>query len=138
MYSSHGKLHNAKFKRNSIFKNPWNNEAGNLQNRGLDGQEARSVVQEFQDIGEELDGATKGEHKLVLTSQLGRAGATAQNESETEDGSVDMGTRIIVREAHCGLAEPKPLRLLEMKRMLILCRERGPAGSPTKREGGGG
>jgi hypothetical protein len=39
--------------------------------------------------------------------------------------SIDM----VVKEAQCGLREPKPMRLVEMKRMMLLCREK--AGFPS-------
>ncbi|KAG9234321.1 hypothetical protein BJ875DRAFT_461833 [Amylocarpus encephaloides] len=35
-------------------------------------------------------------------------------------GSLEM----VIKEAGCGLREPKPMRLVEMKRMLLLCREK--------------
>ena len=31
---------------------------------------------------------------------------------------------MVVKEAECGLRQPKPLRVVEMKRMMMLCRER--------------
>ena len=111
--------------RKSIFENPWNEEVGNeLQKRGLDGQEVQAIVNEFQDIGNESDiDPSRAKWKMVVAPRMGRGGLTAQKDG-SDDESGDMDMRIIVREAQCGLEEPKPLRLLEMKRMILLCRER--------------
>jgi hypothetical protein len=123
--------------RKSIFENPWNEEVGKeLQKRGLDGQEMQAVVNEFQDVCREIHNEpSRGKWRMVVAPRLGRGGLTAQKDRSTEE-SGDMDMRIIVREAHCGLEEPKPLRLLEMKRMILLCRER-PVGIPVYKDRGG-
>jgi hypothetical protein len=110
--------------RRSIFENPWDEEVGQeLQKRGLDGREIQAVVNEFQDIGRETDNPSKGKWKMVVAPRLGWGRPVAQRKRSTDE-SGDMDMRIIVREAQCGLEEPKPLRLLEMKRMILLCREK--------------
>lgn len=123
--------------RKSIFENPWNEEVGKeLQKRGLDGQEVQAVVNEFQDVCREIHNEpSRGKWRMVVAPRLGRGGLTAQKDRSTEE-SGDMDMRIIVREAQCGLEEPKPLRLLEMKRMILLCRER-PVGIPVYKDRGG-
>jgi hypothetical protein len=111
--------------RRSIYENQWNEEVEKeLEKRGLDGQEVQAVMNEFQDIGGGVgDNTTKGTWKMVVASRLGRGGFATQDNGGTDDAFVDVNMQIIVREAQCGLAEPKPLRLLEMKRMILLCRE---------------
>jgi hypothetical protein len=39
---------------------------------------------------------------------------------ERTSASLDM----VIKEAECGLREPKPMRLVEMKRMMLLCRDK--------------
>lgn len=62
---------------------------------------------------------------VAVAPRLGR-GLAAQKDGEVDDGSLDMDARIIMREARCSLEEPKPLRFLEMKKMMLLCREKVP------------
>jgi hypothetical protein len=38
--------------------------------------------------------------------------------------SADGAEEMIVKEVECGLKQPKPVRVAEMKRMVLLCRER--------------
>ena len=132
-YSSHKSLDNSISFRKSMFGSPWNDEVGKeLKKRGLDRQEVQAVVDEFQDIGEELGDSNKEKWKMVVAPRLGKGGlATTQHNRGTGEGYRDMDMRIIVREAQCGLAEPKPLRLLEMKRIILLCRERVSVVGPT-------
>lgn len=123
--------------RRSIFENPWSEVVGKeLVSRGLNGDEIQAVVNEFQDIRRENgNDPTKGKWKMVVAPRLGRGSFGAQSYGETdESGEMDM--RIIVREAQCGLAEPKPLRLLEMKRMILLCRERVSVGGSVSKDRG--
>ncbi|KAJ8062439.1 hypothetical protein OCU04_008977 [Sclerotinia nivalis] len=40
------------------------------------------------------------------------------------DGSLNRDLKMVVKEAECGLKEPKPLRAVEMKRMVEICRDR--------------
>lgn len=45
--------------------------------------------------------------------------------SLSSSSGTDMsGEVMVVKEADCGLREPKPLRITEMKRMMLLCRGR--------------
>ena len=111
--------------RRSIYKNPWNDEVGReLHIGGFDGPEVQAVMDEIQDIGGELenDDAVKGQWKMVVAPRLDNGGLTGQSDIDIH-GSRNIDMRIIVREAQCGLAEPKPLRLREMKMMILLCRE---------------
>jgi hypothetical protein len=111
----------------STYENPWSEKVGReLEKGGLNGQEVQAVMDEFQDIGghPKHSEETGGAWKIVLASRLGKAARADQMDGETDESSGDVDMRIIVREAQCGLAEPKPLRLLEMKRMILLCRDR--------------
>ncbi|EDN94436.1 predicted protein [Sclerotinia sclerotiorum 1980 UF-70] len=49
-----------------------------------------------------------------------------RNESlkRKNDGSLNRDLEMVVKEAECGLKEPKPLRAVEMKRMVEICRDR--------------
>ncbi|KAF4627238.1 hypothetical protein G7Y89_g10916 [Cudoniella acicularis] len=41
---------------------------------------------------------------------------------------------MVIKEVQCGLAEPKPMRLTEMKRMMLLCREKAGKGCDREKE----
>jgi hypothetical protein len=136
-YCSSKIINNSTTLRKSIFENPWTDDVGKeLEKRGLDGHEIQAVVDEFQNVGDGIRDSDKGKWKMIVAPRLGRAGLVAQNDAETDEGSGDMDMRIIVREAQCVLEEPKPLRMLEMKRMILLCREKVSVGGPTCRDRG--
>ncbi|PQE21059.1 hypothetical protein CJF32_00005527 [Rutstroemia sp. NJR-2017a WRK4] len=74
------------------------------------------------------------EDKVEMGGQGWDWGVVYTGFGKREDGGVDakedenvegdgMG-EMVVKEAECGLAEPKPLRAMEMKRMRLLCREK--------------
>lgn len=45
---------------------------------------------------------------------------------------------MVVKEAECGLKQPKPMRLVEMKRMMLLCREKAGFGADREKMRVGG
>jgi hypothetical protein len=105
---------------------------------GLSTQEVQNIIDESQDT-EALLPKTKKRGTLV-----GRW-ATFQEvpQSNTTDGTMsEKGgspcaegvTVMIVKEAECCLKQPKPVRVTEMKRMMLLCRER--VGSIIEKEKG--
>jgi hypothetical protein len=42
---------------------------------------------------------------------------------------------MVIKEAECGLKQPKPLRVVEMKRMMALCRRDRVGGMMDKEKG---
>ncbi len=48
---------------------------------------------------------------------------TASMKGSSPTGMEDLSP-LVVKEVECGLKHPKPLRVAEMKRMMLLCRER--------------
>ncbi|KAF7918193.1 uncharacterized protein EAE98_009805 [Botrytis deweyae] len=59
--------------------------------------------------------------------KMGRGGE-GRDESEKRD-------IMVVKEAECGLSEPKPLRAVEMKRMVEICRDRERVGERERSRG---
>ncbi|EPE29445.1 hypothetical protein GLAREA_00605 [Glarea lozoyensis ATCC 20868] len=49
---------------------------------------------------------------------------TARDDMPILQASTNVSLDMVVKEAQCGLREPKPMRLVEMKRMMLLCREK--------------
>ncbi|PQE11065.1 hypothetical protein CJF31_00000813 [Rutstroemia sp. NJR-2017a BVV2] len=60
----------------------------------------------------------------VVYTGLGEAEDGGVGGKEDENVERDGMEEMVVKEAECGLAEPKPLRAMEMKRMRLLCREK--------------
>jgi hypothetical protein len=49
---------------------------------------------------------------------------TARDDTQILLESTSASLEMVVKEAQCGLREPKPMRLVEMKRMMLLCRDK--------------
>ncbi|PQE25658.1 hypothetical protein CJF30_00000371 [Rutstroemia sp. NJR-2017a BBW] len=81
---------------------------------------------DFEGEGEEDEEEMRGQgwDWGVVYTGFGKAedGGVGAKEDENVEGD-GMG-EMVVKEAECGLAEPKPLRAMEMKRMRLLCREK--------------
>jgi hypothetical protein len=97
--------------------------------RGMSNQEVKDIINEFQDNKLLLPRTVK-RNTTSGTWKTFAAGAP----SHTTDGTMsERGagspcaegvTVMIVKEAECGLKQPRPVRVTEMKRMMLLCRER--------------
>ena len=111
----------------NIYKSRRKSDNGeHHENQGLNMEEVLAVVDEFQDKegGPDDDDAAKGLLKLVAAPAWNRGLLGAEYGAELDELSIELAMRIVVRGADCVLAEPKPLRLLELKRMVLLCRQR--------------
>ncbi|TGO37133.1 hypothetical protein BHYA_0105g00250 [Botrytis hyacinthi] len=82
-----------------------------------------------------IDGLRGGKGISVRVRVRGREtggkmgkGGDGRDESEKRD-------IMVVKEAECGLSEPKPLRAVEMKRMVEICRDRERVGEREKSRG---
>jgi hypothetical protein len=100
---------------------------------GLTGLEIQDVVDEFQDTQ-----SSKSWKSRRLAAAAQEPLAIGQDGAHSEKGlgspnSLEV-SEMIVKEAECGLKQPKPLRVVEMKRMMALCRDR--FGSIRHREKG--
>jgi hypothetical protein len=97
--------------------------------RALTGKEVQSIVDEFQDGA--VDGKI-GKSKTivgrwnVVPQRLARSSVTrVTDENERRVSSFEGSeSEMVVKEARCGLKQPKPMRATEMKRMVMLCREK--------------
>ena len=103
--------------------------------RGLSMKDINSIINKFQNIETDAklgrgDGFTSRGKTLVGSSY-----ASSRTLLEMREGRVDglsgEAKEMIVREAECGLKEPKPLRLTETRRIIWLCR--GHLGTPQLR-----
>lgn len=99
-----------------------------VEERGLDDQEVKDIMNNFQDNELLLPKTVKrnafsGTWKTFAGAPLSVTDGTM---SEKGIGSLigEGVTVMIVKEAECGLKQPKPIRVTEMKRMMLLCRER--------------
>lgn len=97
--------------------------------RGLRSQEVQGIIDEFQDT--EVLLPTTGKRGTLVGrwtkfQEVLPSNTTDGTMSEKGIGSpCEEGiTLMIVKEAECGLKQPKPVRVMEMKRMMLLCRER--------------
>jgi len=102
--------------------------------RGLTSSEIQEAVNGFQDTQ-----SPKGWKARRLNAGAQEPLAIGQDGAHSEKGlgspnSLEV-SEMIVKEAECGLKQPKPLRVVEMKRMMALCRDR--FGSIGHREKGG-
>ncbi|KAF7874075.1 hypothetical protein EAF04_002747 [Stromatinia cepivora] len=80
---------------------------------------------------DELVGWGRGEEKGEGRGEEkgeGRGEGKGERKNESlrrgKDGSSNRDLKMVVKEAECGLKEPKPLRAVEMKRMMEICRDR--------------
>jgi hypothetical protein len=108
--------------RKSQFEHLSGRADGNMQRKALS-------VKEVEDIINELRGRDGG-------SMIGRGHAAKGNKSQLSmvstgtgmsarlDGASLSARNMIVKEAKCGLRQPRPVRLDEVRRMVSLCRSK--------------
>jgi hypothetical protein len=98
-----------------------------LLGNGMSGKEIHDIVDEFQHKSSLRLG--RRTNPLVGSQNLGQDGA----HSDRRLSPISLGVReMVVKEAKCGLKHPKPLRLVEITRMMEMCREK--AGSIKYKE----
>ena len=103
-------------------------ETNIFKERGISGKEAKALVEQIQDMSPPAKGENKVGKKAIIGRLDGGSSGTLTPESthETSTGLYDNGSKeMIVKEVECGIKQPKPLRLVEMKRMMLLCSGKG-------------
>ncbi|KAF7887612.1 hypothetical protein EAF00_009906 [Botryotinia globosa] len=82
-----------------------------------------------------IDGLRGGKGISVSVRVRGmEAGGNMGREEDKRDES-EKRDIMVVKEAECGLSEPKPLRAVEMKRMVEICRDRERIGDMERSRG---
>lgn len=124
----------------SIFEPPmWKSKEGSDTPKQaiINVKDVQEVVDEFQDKNRDtVTKRTLNSYKWQpivphskVTSTDGAMSIGCVNSPEQEEVEV-----LIIKEVECGLKHPKPLRVVEMKRMMMICRERvGAFGDKEKR-----
>lgn len=112
--------------RKSFYElSSWKKYESQEEKRGLSGKDIQSIVNELTDGA---DDGKIGKRKTIVgrwNAIPQRKAAKTLDENMMTFGSV-VGSEVdmVVKEAQCGLKEPKPRRAAEMERMMLLCRER--------------
>jgi hypothetical protein len=119
---------------NNHFRNAWSNwneittlDRGEIKNLVHD---AQAVNMEGKSSGKSVS-SRKRLNAIIVSRPVSTADHIAQGASENER---NLEILPVIREVQCGLKEPKPLRLLELERMIMLCRGRN--GDFYKERGG--
>ncbi|KAM3149650.1 hypothetical protein ABEW05_010068 [Botrytis cinerea] len=82
-----------------------------------------------------IEGLRGGKGISVSIKVRGKeAGGKVGRREDGRDQSESRGI-MVVKEAECGLSEPKPLRAVEMKRMVEICRDRERVGERERSRG---
>ena len=108
----------------SLFESRKSDEDGG---RGLSNQEVKDIIHEFEDTEALLPKTGK---RGTLVGRWTFSGVPLSNTTDgtvSEKGGSPCGegvTVMIVKEVECGLKQPRPVRVTEMKRMMLLCRDR--------------
>jgi hypothetical protein len=94
--------------------------------QGLSTTEIKNIVKELQELQEMEIGGKMGKRYTLAAGKwkISKAPDPTLNQRPIEmmmDGAEDA-TDMIVREAECGLKEPKPLRLTETRSIIWMCR----------------
>jgi len=95
--------------------------------RGLSNQEVKDIIDDFNDTEALLPKTGKRGTLIGRWTFPGVAPSNTTDGTVSEKGGSPCGegvTVMIVKEVECGLKQPKPVRITEMKRMMLLCRDR--------------
>jgi hypothetical protein len=125
--------------RKTLFDRPLLGQAsGGISTneaRELTELEVKEFVDEFHDthiIGNPGKSNTAiGRWNTVIPPELMAGGLRPVKEN---GAGADANQEMVVKEAQCGLKEPKPLRIVEMRRLMLICRERAGANAEKKKE----
>jgi hypothetical protein len=94
-----------------------------------------TIQETVEDIGQDLFNTRRSKRKTQqeklynlpqdATSDFSNTSyLTARDDTPLLQANTSVSLDMVVKEAQCGLREPKPMRLVEMKRMMLLCREK--------------
>lgn len=106
-----------------------------LFEKGLNTEDVSNIINEFREI-EIVEKLTKrdgivGRRKTLKGPSLTSSRRLIELKDGKMDGASGDAKGMIVREAECGLKEPMPLRLAEVRRIIFMCREQ--LGTPQLR-----
>lgn len=114
----------------SLFEHPSRRSEDEEQARhGLDRKKVQNIVDEVQDahksvkIGKRM-GTLVGRWNAIPPPQEANGCDGALSEKGVGSPSASEVREMVVKEAECGLKEPKPVRVAEVKRMMLICKER--------------
>lgn len=100
------------------------------QGRGLSGREVQAIVDKAHDGNKSVKIRKRGS-TLVGRWNAMPAAPIIRNACDGAFSEPGIGSpsaaevrEMVVKEAECGLKEPKPVRVVEVKRMLLICKER--------------
>jgi len=108
----------------SLFESRKSDEDGG---RELSSQEVEEIINDFQDTEALLPKTGKRGTLIGTWTFPGVSPLDTTDGTMSEKGGSPCGeglTVMIVKEVECGLKQPKPVRVTEMKRMILLCRDR--------------
>ena len=108
----------------SLFESRKSDDDGG---RGLSNKEVKDIINEFHDMGALLPKTGKRGTLIGRWTFPGIPPSNTTDGTVSERGGSPCGegvTVMIVKEVDCGLKQPKPVRVTEMKRMMLLCRDR--------------
>jgi hypothetical protein len=108
--------------------------------KGVSGRGVKKFVEEIE--VEKLSAGTKVGKRGTMgggRSMMPKVPAASSGDGTMSDaiGSTGMEAErmMVIKEAECGLKQPKPLRVVEMKRMMALCRRDRVGGMMDKEKG---
>jgi hypothetical protein len=108
----------------SLFESRKSDEDGG---RELSSQEMKEIMNDFHDTEALLPKTGKRGTLIGRWTFSGIPPPDTTDGTRSEKGGSPCGegvTVMIVKEVDCGLKQPKPVRVTEMKRMILLCRDR--------------
>ncbi|KAF7947247.1 uncharacterized protein EAE97_004496 [Botrytis byssoidea] len=82
-----------------------------------------------------IDGLRGGKGISVSVRVRGMEAGGKMGRGEDKSDECEKRDIMVVKEAECGLSEPKPLRAVEMKRMAEICRDRERVGDMERSRG---
>lgn len=135
--------------RKSFFEIPgWKNASKSRipEKVELNAKDIEAIVEEVNDgaVGGKPGKRKNLAGKWNAFSHESNSTHTSKNSKENDETKALLTRtseeleRMVVKEAECGLKEPKPMRLVEMKRMMLLCREKAGFGADREKVKVGG
>lgn len=98
--------------------------------RSLDGDQLKEIFDEFQDtskparLGKRTNTFAKRWNAVPLTRLANGCDGALSEKGIGSPSAAGEVREMVVKEAECGLKEPKPVRVVEVKRMMLICKER--------------
>jgi hypothetical protein len=112
------------------------------RDKGVSGRGVKDFVEEIEvvklSVGMKVEkrGTMSGRLSMIPKVLAARGGDGTTSDAIGSPG-VEVARMMVIKEAECGLKQPKPLRIVEMKRMMALCRRDRVGGMMEKEKGRG-